>query len=86
MNPTQKLLKKQDKFEWTDEGREAFRCIKDAITRSPILVSLDYSKDFLIFPFASESTITGVLLQKNNEGYEQPIAFMNRALQYSELK
>ena len=86
MKPTHNLLKKYANFECTDEDREAFRCIKDAITRSPILVSLDYSKDLLIFPFASESTITGVLLQKNNEGYEQPIAFINRALQYSELK
>ena len=62
MKPTQKLLKKDAKFECTNEGREAFRCIKNAITRSLVLVSLDYSKYFLIFSFASEITITGVLL------------------------
>ena len=61
MNPSQKLLNKDSKFEWTNEGRESFRCIKDAITRSPVLVSPDYSKYFLILSFASESTITGVL-------------------------
>ena len=33
-----------------------------------------------------EDTIVGVLLQKNFEGFEQPIAFMSRALQDSELK
>ena len=65
---------------WTDEGRNAFDTIKDAITRSPVLVSLDYTKDFMIFSFASEDTIVGVLLQKNFEGFEQPIAFMSRAL------
>ena len=38
----------------------------------------------MIFSFASK--IAGVLLQKNKEGHEQPIAFMSRALQNSELK
>ena len=28
MKPLQKLLKKDAKFEWTSEGREAFKCIK----------------------------------------------------------
>ena len=77
MKPLQKLLKKDAKFEWTNERREAFRCIKEAITKSPVLVSPDYSKDFMIFSFASNDTIAGVLLQKNNEGFEQPIAFMS---------
>ena len=71
---------------WTIEGRKTFDSIKNAITRSPVLVSLDYAKDFMIFSFASEDTIAGVLLQKNIEGFEQPIAFMSRALQNSELK
>ena len=77
MKPLQKLLKKDAKFEWTSEGKEAFRCIKEAITKSPVLMSLDYSKDFMIFSFASKDTIAGVLLQKNNEGFEQPITFMS---------
>ena len=86
MNPLQKLLKKDVKFEWTHEGKEAFKCIKDVIARSPVLVSPDYSREFQIFSFASEDTIVGVLLQKNSEGQEQPIAFMSRALQHLELK
>ena len=52
---------------------------------SLVLISPDYSKEFEIFSFSSEDTIVGVLLQ-NNEGQEQPIAFMSRALQNSELK
>ena len=86
MKPMQALLKKNAKFVWTTEGRKAFESIKNAITRSPVLVSPDYAKDFMIFSFASEDTIAGVLLQKNIEGFEQPIAFMSRALQNSELK
>ena len=86
MKPMQKLLKKDVKFDWDSEGKEAFRRIKDCIERSPVLTILDYSKEFQIFSFASEDTIARVLLQKNKEGQEQPIAFMSRSLQNSELK
>ena len=86
MKPLQKLLKKDAKFQWTNEGKDALKSIKDAISRSLVLISLDYSKEFQIFSFASEDTIVGVLLQKNKEGQEKPIAFMSRALQHSELK
>ena len=40
----------------------------------------------MVFSFASEDTIVGVLLQKNFEGFEKPIAFMSKALQNAELK
>jgi hypothetical protein len=85
IKPILRLLKKDVKFEWTDEGRKAFKSIKDSIGRSHVLISPDYTKDFQIFSFASEDTIAGVLLQKNDEGQEQPIAFMSKALHSSEL-
>jgi ribonuclease HI/transposase InsO family protein len=85
LKPLQKLLKKDVKFEWTEEGRRAFKSVKDAIGKSPVLISPNYAKDFQIFSFASEDTIAGVLLQKNDDGQEQPIAFMSKALQNSEL-
>ena len=51
-----------------------------------MLVSLDFSKYFLIFSFASQDTIAVVLLQKNAEGLEQPIAFFSKTLRDSKLK
>ena len=86
MNLLQKLPKKDAKFVLTDEGKDAFKNIKDVISISPVLTSPDYSKEFQIFSCASEDTIVGVLLQKNSEGQEQPIAFMSRDLQNSKLK
>ena len=68
MKSLQKLLKKDAKFEWTDEEKDAFKSIKDAISRSLVLISPYYSKEFQIFSFASKDTIAGVLLQKNKEG------------------
>jgi hypothetical protein len=41
-----------------------------------VLISPDYSKDFLFFSFASFNTVAAILLQKNVEGLEQPIVFL----------
>ena len=40
----------------------------------------------MIFSFASEHTITVVLLQKNEEGFDRPISFFSRSLRDAELK
>jgi hypothetical protein len=73
-------------FKWDEERNLAFEAIKEAIVKSPVLVSLDYSKDFQVFSFAFEGTIEGVLLQKNDQGEEKPIAFMSKTLRYVEIK
>ena len=59
--------------------------MKHALTQAPILISPDYTKYFYLFSFASEHTIAAVLLQKNSEGYEKPIAFFSKALRDAAL-
>ena len=66
--PIYKLLKKDAKFEWDEQGKNALKEIKDAISKAPVVVSPDYSKDFKVLSFASEDTIAGVLLQTNDQG------------------
>ena len=80
------MLKKDSEVKWTTEDKASFSHIKKFISEEPMLVSPDYLKDFLIFSFASEHTIVAVLLQKNEEGLEQPIAFFNKSLRDAELK
>jgi hypothetical protein len=62
MKPIYKLLKKDVKFEWNEESKRAFECIKTAICEAPVLISPNYNKDFQIFSLASEDTIVDVLL------------------------
>ena len=50
-----------------------------------MLISPDYSKDFLIFSFASPDTVADILLQTNKVGLEQPIAYFSRALRDAEV-
>jgi len=80
------MLKKNSTVKWMAESKASFSQTKKVISEAPVLVSPDYLKDFLIFSFAYEHTITEVLLQNNEEGFQQPIAFFSKSLRYVELK
>jgi hypothetical protein len=45
------MLRKDSEIKWTVEARDYFDQIKKSLTEAPVLVSPDYSKDFLIFFF-----------------------------------
>ena len=80
------MLKKEVGVKWTLEAKKSFELVKHTLARAPVLNNPDFTKDFLIFSFASEHTVTAVLLQKNPEGQEQPIAFFSKALRDAPLK
>jgi hypothetical protein len=80
------MLKKGSEIKWRTEAKDSFQSIKQAISDAPVLISPDFEKEFLIFSFASQDTLAAALLQKNSEGFEQPIAFFSRALRDVELK
>jgi hypothetical protein len=80
------MLRKANEVKWTIESRQSFNQIKKALTKAPVLISPDYSKDFLIFSFSSFDTVAVVLLQKNSEGLEQPISFFSKALRDTEAR
>lgn len=67
-------------------ARQSFIDIKKALTKAAVLVSLDFSKDLVIFSFAFEHTVVGVLLQKNDQNEEQPIAFYSKVFRDVSLK
>lgn len=80
------MLKKYSTIKWTVEANKSFEDIKLALTKTPVLISLKFDKDFILFSFALEHTIVAVLLQKNDQGYEQPIAFFRKSLRDAPLK
>eukprot|EP00253_Pinus_taeda_P010900 PITA_10900 len=81
-----KMLKKDAKVKWSLETKQAFERIKTALTQTPVLTSPQFDKDFIIFSFASEHTIAAVLLPKDDQGNENPIASLIRALRDAPLK
>ena len=80
------MLKKENEVRWMPQSRHSFEQIKKAPTEAPVLISPDYSKDFLIFSFASPDTVVVVLLQTNDSGLEQPIAYFSRALRDAKVR
>lgn len=64
------MLKKDNEIKWTQEAKQAFNEIKKALTKAPVLISPNFEKEFQIYSFASDHTIAGVLLQKNEQGLE----------------
>ena len=80
------MLKNDNKIRWTKEARKYFVDTKRALTQAPVLISPYFNKDFQIYSFASEHTVAGILLQKNDEGLEQPIEFYIKTLRDAPLR
>ena len=80
------MLKKGSEIKWTDATRSSFEAIKQAIMEAPTLINPYYTKEFYIFSFASYDTLAAVLLQKNDEGVEHPVAFFKKTLRDVELR
>ena len=72
------MLKKGSKIKWIDNARSSFQDIKQSIMESSTLISVDYTKKFYIFSFASYDTVATVLLQKDDESLDHLVAFFRK--------
>ena len=77
--PLSNLLGKA-KFVWGEDQKVAFKKLKEALTKSPILTIADTNSPFRIQTDASKFAIGGVLLQKRETGRWHPVAFYSRKL------
>ena len=72
------MLKEENEIKWIVDARKSFKDIKKDIIEALVLASLDFTKGFMAFSYAYNHTIDGVLLQKNSQNGEQPIASSTR--------
>ncbi len=70
------MLKKDITMKWTEDGMKSFNLEKFSLTIAPVLISADYTHDFIIFSFVSDHTMAVVLMQKRDQ-VEKPIHFPN---------
>eukprot|EP00833_Pecoramyces_ruminatium_P017519 jgi/Orpsp1_1/1191551/evm.model.d7180000086902.1 len=83
--PLNVLLRKNVPFEWTNNQQLSFDNLKHSLTRAPILVYPDYSKQFIIRTDASYEGLGAVLLQiQDYDQIEHPIYFISRTLSKAE--
>ena len=76
--PLTNLLKKQTKFDWSQECEHAFMEIKDLLTKAPVLVSPNYTKPFKIMVDACKQGMGAVISQVGDDSLEHPISFCSK--------
>ncbi|KAE9290337.1 hypothetical protein PF008_g25635 [Phytophthora fragariae] len=75
--PITKLLRKGVVWRWGDSQKEAFECLKKALTERPLLAYPDFSRPFRLVTYASQVGLDAALTQDQGRG-EQPIAYASK--------
>src|SRR5436190_6191539 len=81
--PFYKLLKKQDKFQWTPEAQQAFDKLKEFLTNPPVLVPPMPEEPLLLYIAATSHVVsTAIVVERQEEGHIQkvqhPVYFVMR--------
>jgi len=79
------IIKKDSVVSWTEEAVKSFNLVKLAPSLAPVLISPDYTQDFILFSFSSDHTMAAVLMQKRDQ-LEKPLAFFSRTIRDAALK
>lgn len=85
-HPLNKLLQKDQIFQWSPACEEAFQTLKKAFCEIVTLAYPNFAVPFIVDTDASDFGIGAVLSQKNSANIEQPIAYYSRSLSKSERK
>jgi hypothetical protein len=79
----EKLLKNDIKFQWNDECQHSLDILKEKMVTTPILVFLDWSKEFHVHVDAFAIALGAVLTQSRECDIDHPITFASRKLSES---
>jgi len=74
-HPLNDLLRKDKRFDWTQECQDAFESMKKRFTEEPVLAMPDHSKPFQIESDTSKYATEAVLSQLESNGNRHPVAF-----------
>src|SRR6266542_4267537 len=89
--PFYKLLKKQDKFQWTPEAQQAFDKLKEFLTSPPVLVPPMPEEPLLLYIAATPHVIsTAIVVERQEEGHIQKVQhlvyFVSEVLSDSKIR
>lgn len=79
------MLKNDSTMKWTKDAMKSFSLVNLALTTTPVLISPNYTHDFIVFSFASEHTLA-IVLMKNKDQVEQSIAFFSQTIRDAALR
>lgn len=85
--PLLRLLKKTNKFQWTEDCQAAFAELRDLLLQASALRMPDFERPFILTTDASEYALGAILSQRTIENSietDQPIAYDSRVLNQAE--
>jgi len=84
--PLTSLTRKDAKFAWGQPEEIAFQSLKTALISAPVLSKPDFDRSFEIHTDASGVAIGACLMQSDDEGRLQPVAYFSRKLRDAETR
>ncbi|CAJ0937379.1 unnamed protein product [Ranitomeya imitator] len=70
---------------WTSAAEEAFHSLKRALCSQPVLVTPDFSSEFVVQTDASDTGV-GAVLSQVRDGVEHPVLYLSRKLNVHEQR
>ena len=88
--PFFKLLKKQDKFRWSQEAAEALEDLKQHLQSPPILTAPMPGEEMLLYIAATTHIVsTAIVVERNEEGHaygvQSPVYLISEVLSESKV-
>jgi len=78
------MVKKDQKWEWTERQEEAFKELKERFTKEPVLAVPDLDKKMRMKVNVLDYAMGGVLFMKCEDGRWRPVAFLSKSLNETE--
>jgi hypothetical protein len=88
--PFFKLLKRQDKFQWTEEAERALQDLKQHLQSPPVLTAPLSGEDLLLYIVATTHvTSSAIVVERSEEGHafrvQRPVYFVSKVLSKSKV-
>jgi hypothetical protein len=82
--PMEKLLKKESKFQWNEDYQKGLDTLKKKLVTEPILIFLDWKKEFHVHLDAYSIALGAILSQPGEGDIDNPIDFASRKVSIAE--
>jgi hypothetical protein len=85
------LLKRHDKFQWTEEAKQTLQDLRHHLQSPPILTAPQPSKNLLLYIAATTHVVsTAIMVERQEEGHafdlQWPVYFISEVLSKSKVR
>ena len=77
--PLHDMVKKDEKWEWTEKQEEVFKELKEQFTKELVLAAPDINKKIRMEVDISDYAMGGVLSMEGEDGKWRPVAFLSKS-------